>query len=83
MSAVTTRAAVLAYIREHLAAHGYAPTLAEIAAAVGLGSRSGAAYYVRALVADGHLTREPKQVRGIICKAITACNEPLDESCFV
>ena len=59
------RAAVLAYIREHLAAHGYAPTLAEIAAAVGLGSRSGAAWHVARLIEQGAIEHAYKRPRGI------------------
>ena len=62
---MTTRAAVLAYIREHVEAHGYAPTLAEIAAAVGLAGKSGAAYHVNRLVEQGAIEHAYKRPRGI------------------
>lgn len=63
---MTTCAAVLAYIREHVAANGYAPTLAEIAAAVGLAGKSGAAYHVDRLIEQGAIAAPAyKRPRGI------------------
>ncbi|MFI9780377.1 LexA family protein [Streptomyces sp. NPDC051956] len=50
---------VLAAIRTHIADHGEAPTVREIAAAVGLSSRSSVLYQLRRLEETGVLRRAP------------------------
>jgi len=62
---MTTTERVIAFIREYRAERGYSPTLAEIAQAVGLAGRSGAAYQVRQLVQAGRLSRTYKTPRGV------------------
>ena len=58
------RAAVLAFLRQELAA-GRAPSLAEIAHAFGFASRNAAQKHVQALVADGLLELQPGRKRGL------------------
>lgn len=58
------RAAVLAFLRQELAA-GRAPSLAEIAQAFGFASRNAAQKHVQALVADGLLELESGRKRGL------------------
>jgi len=58
------RAAVLAYIRERLAA-GRPPSLAEIAAHFGFASRNAAQKHVRALTGAGLLDSRPHEKRGL------------------
>lgn len=50
---------VLAAIRTHIADHGEAPTVREIAAAVGLSSPSSVLYQLRRLEEAGVLRRAP------------------------
>ncbi|GAA1289048.1 MarR family transcriptional regulator [Streptomyces sp. NBC_01474] len=50
---------VLAAIRTHIADHGEAPTVREIAAAVGLSSPSSVMYQLRRLEEAGALRRAP------------------------
>lgn len=65
-------AAILGYIREHVQCHGYAPTLAEIGAAVGM-SRQGARHHVEKLQAAGHLWRKRNVPRSITLKGEGRC----------
>ena len=58
------RAAVLAFLRQELAA-GRAPSLAEIAHAFGFASRNAAQKHVQALVADGLLELQAGRKRGL------------------
>lgn len=58
------RAAVLAFLRQELAA-GRAPSLAEIASAFGFASRNAAQKHVQALVADRLLEQLPGRKRGL------------------
>ena len=55
---------VLDFLREHLAEHGQAPSLREIAEGLGLRSHSSAQDYVEALVRKGALERLPRH-RGL------------------
>lgn len=48
---------ILAFIRESVARQGYAPSLREIAQAVGLSSQSTVSYHLSALVKKGYLSR--------------------------
>lgn len=70
------RAAVLAFLRQELAA-GRSPSLAEIAAAFGFASRNAAQKHVQALVADGLLEQVPGQKRGLRLPGGTADLLPL------
>ena len=58
------RAAVLAFLRQQLAA-GHAPSLAEIAHAFGFASRNAAQKHVQALLAEGLLEQVPGRKRGL------------------
>ena len=58
------RAAVLAFLRQQLAA-GRAPSLAEIAEAFGFASRNAAQKHVQALLAEGLLEQVPGRKRGL------------------
>lgn len=55
---------ILRHIRAAIADHGDAPSLAELAAATGMG-RSSVHYQLRELQAKGALVVEPHQARGI------------------
>ena len=48
---------ILEFIRESVARQGYAPSLREIAQAVGLSSQSTVSYHLSALVKKGYLSR--------------------------
>lgn len=52
---------VLEYIRDFMTAHGRAPSLREIAAAMGLARHSSAQDYIRALIRKGALERTPQR----------------------
>lgn len=59
------QSAVLTCLRTHIAAHGYAPTVAEIAAALGLASPFGVSKHLAALQRKGVITLAPGKARGI------------------
>ncbi|MFN2166806.1 MAG: LexA family protein [Anaerolineae bacterium] len=56
---------VLGFLQEYLQLNGYAPTYEEIREAVGLSSRSHAAYYLDALEKRGLVVRTPRSPRGL------------------
>ena len=56
---------VLDYLQEYLVDNGYAPTQEEIREAIGLSSRSHAAYYLGALERKGLVVRTPRSPRGL------------------
>jgi len=56
---------VLGYIREHIEAHGFSPSLSEIGAATGGISATAALAHVVALEKKGFLKRDPHQARGV------------------
>jgi repressor LexA len=56
---------ILAYIRQSIADRGEAPTLEEIGAEMGLGSRSAVHYQLQQMQRKGAITREPHRPRGI------------------
>ncbi len=56
---------ILDIIRDHVAEHGYAPTLREIAEQAGYRARSQVHGYVSSLIEQGHLVREPRARRGL------------------
>jgi SOS-response transcriptional repressor LexA len=51
------RAAILAFIGEYAATHGWAPTVREIAAGTGASSTSLVIYHLRALERSGRIVR--------------------------
>lgn len=55
---------VLEWIRTHLAVHGYAPTLHEVAQAFGF-NKHAAALHRDVLIRKGHLAYTPGQARSI------------------
>ena len=59
------RAAVYAYIAEYSKLHGWAPSMREIGAAVGLSSTAAVEYHLRQLVADGLIVRQRYVSRGL------------------
>ncbi|MGN2249255.1 transcriptional repressor LexA [Frateuria sp. GZRe14] len=59
------RQALLAYLREHIAAHGYPPSQLQIAAALGLKQNRSARLHLEALEREGHIELVPGQARGI------------------
>lgn len=59
------RQALLAYLQEHIAAHGYPPSQLQIAAALGLKQNRSARLHLEALAREGHIELVPGQARGI------------------
>ncbi|WP_433731097.1 LexA family protein [Actinoplanes sp. CA-051413] len=57
---------ILAYIRAHHAQHGYAPSLRDIGAHVGLSTPSAVAYQVRELERMGWIRRAPGVARALV-----------------
>ncbi len=65
LNLTSRQAAILAVVREHLAATGVAPTLQEIGAAVGIAHVSAVFKHMEALEKKGYLSRDPSRPRGI------------------
>ena len=65
-------AAILCYVLCHINCHGYAPTLAEIGAAVGM-SKQAARYHVCKLCCAGYIRRGRNVPRGITLKGEGTC----------
>jgi len=65
MTLTPTRQALLDYLREHIAAHGYPPSQLQIAAALGLKQNRSARLHLEALAREGHIELVPGQARGI------------------
>ena len=61
----THRPRILAFIGTYQAAHGYPPSVREIADAVGIAAPSTVQWHLDALVADGRLARVPRQPRSL------------------
>jgi repressor LexA len=59
------RSEVLSYVESYVQENGYAPTCEEIREAVGLSSKSHAAYYLEALKEEGLVERTPHSPRGL------------------
>lgn len=59
------RVAILGYIREYHAEQGMAPTVTEIAEAVGLSSPNATRTHLQKLAAAGFLTIVPRRARAI------------------
>ena len=60
-----TSGEVLAWIRAHIAEHGYAPSIREIAAGCGMSSTGQAHYHVARLREIGAITLDPGKARTI------------------
>lgn len=60
------RAAILGFVRAYVGRRGYSPTVAEIAAGVGLASGSGMRQHLERLERDGYLTVQPRTSRSIV-----------------
>lgn len=61
-----SRRDVLGCVMEHVARHGYPPTLREIQGELGISSISVVAYHLDALQDAGYLRRSPKISRSIV-----------------
>ena len=59
------RSEILTYVRGYTREHGWAPTISEIALAVGLVSPNSTRNHLQRLVADGFMRMEPRQARAI------------------
>ena len=57
---------ILAFIEDHVAHHGYPPTVREIGTGVGLASPSTVHRHLEKLEAGGHLTRDPSKPRAML-----------------
>jgi repressor LexA len=57
--------AILEYIRAHISAHGYPPTVRQIAGAVGLASTSAVSYQLGRLEHKHALRRQAHLIRGV------------------
>jgi repressor LexA len=60
------QAEILAFIEEHLAAHGYPPTVREIGKGVGLASPSTVHRHLEKLEEGGHLRRDASKPRAML-----------------
>lgn len=59
------RSEILSFLESFVLDNGYAPTYGEISEAVGLSSRSHAAYYLGALEEDGLVVRKERSPRSL------------------
>jgi len=55
---------ILGFLSDHIATHGYSPSLREIAAAIDR-SQTTVRYHVRILEKEGYVTREPRKARSL------------------
>jgi len=60
-----TRQRIAEFIRNFVEQKGYAPTMGEVQAALGLSSKSLVEYHLKALEEEGVIEREPQTARGI------------------
>ena len=60
------RDAILAYIKDYIGEHGYAPTLREIAGALHMATISTVKFYLDRLQGEGMLTRDFRRSRSIV-----------------
>ena len=54
---------ILGFIEDHIAEHGYSPSVRDIGRAVGLASTSAVHHWLRKLRADGRLSYDPHRAR--------------------
>ena len=65
MAPTSAQLRVLRFVRDHLARHGYPPSVREIQHALGFASPNAAAKHLRALEAQGLIELPPRTARGI------------------
>jgi repressor LexA len=65
MSLTQRQQAILDFVNEHCATHGYPPTVREIGSAVGLASSSTVHAHLANLERLGHLRRDPTKPRAL------------------
>ncbi|HZW02796.1 MAG TPA: hypothetical protein VFF68_02620 [Anaerolineaceae bacterium] len=58
--------AIVAFIRMYRDRRGYSPSIAEIGAHIGVGSKSLVRYYLDRLESDGIIRRDPQIPRSIV-----------------
>ena len=58
--------AVLEFVNSYCAEHGYSPSYQEIAAAVGISSKSGVKRLIDGLVERGRLEMMPRRARSVV-----------------
>jgi repressor LexA len=58
--------AVLQAIRDHVATHGYPPSIREIGEAVGLASTSSVTHHLTVLCARGYIRRDERRPRALV-----------------
>lgn len=59
------RKKIITFIKRYIAKHGVSPTIAEIAAGVGLSSPNATRNHLFKLVEEGKITMKPRSVRAI------------------
>lgn len=59
------RREIMTFLRQYIGEHGWAPTIQEIADAVGLVSPNSTRNHLHKLAEEGYLKLEPKQARAI------------------
>lgn len=69
--------AVLNYINEYNAEHGYSPTVREICAKLNIKSTASAYYYLEKLSGEGYLSKSPNKNRAVNFKKNASVNIPL------
>ena len=62
-TAASKQMAVLSYIHQQVATHGYPPTVREICKAVGLSSTSTVHGHINRLIKKGYLQKDPSKPR--------------------
>jgi len=77
MTLTPTRQALLEYLRQHIATHGYPPSQLQIAATLGLKQNRSARLHLEALAREGHIELVPGQARGIRLRQPVASIETL------
>ena len=64
-TAASKQMAVLSYIHQQVATHGYPPTVREICKAVGLSSTSTVHGHINRLIKKGYLQKDPSKPRAL------------------
>ena len=69
--------AVLQYINEYNAEHGFSPTVREICTKLNIKSTASAYYYIEKLTDEGYLSKSPNKNRAVNFKKNSSVNIPL------
>lgn len=72
--------AVLSFVREFSAKHGYPPTVRETCTGTGLSSPSSVKYHFDALEKKGYLTRDPRRPRTLMLTEESVAEEGVEAS---